>query len=70
MAHGVSADRVERVSVEAAREAVETGRALLVCAYDDARCARVRLGGSITVRALEQRLTSLPKAQELIFYCA
>jgi hypothetical protein len=67
---GMSADQVERVEVERAREAVEAGRALLVCAYDDAKCARMRLGGSITVRELEQRAASLPKNQEIIFYCA
>ena len=67
---GMSADQVERVEVERAREAVEAGRALLVCAYDDAKCARMRLGGSITVRELEQRAASLPKDQEIIFYCS
>ena len=67
---GMSADQVERVEVERAREAVEAGRALLVCAYDDAKCARIRLDGSITVRELEQRAASLPKDQEIIFYCA
>ena len=61
---------VERVRVEEARGAVEAGRALLVCAYDDARCARIRLQGSITARELEQRAASLPRDQELIFYCA
>jgi hypothetical protein len=66
----VGPEGIERVSVEEARRAVESGRALLVCAYDDARCARVRLQGSITVRELEQRATSLPRDQELIFYCA
>jgi rhodanese-related sulfurtransferase len=30
----------------------------------------MRLGGSITVRELEQRAASLPKDQEIIFYCA
>ena len=67
---GMSAEQVERVSVERAREGVEAGRALLVCAYDDAKCARIRLDGSITVRELEQRAASLPKDQESIFYCA
>ena len=67
---GMSADQVERVEVERAREAVEAGRALLVCAYDDAKCARIRLDGAITVRELEQRAASLPKDQEIIFYCA
>jgi rhodanese-related sulfurtransferase len=71
MAQGqASAEQVERVSVEEARAAVEAGRALLVCAYDDAKCARMRLDGSITLRELEQRAASLPKDQEIIFYCA
>ena len=65
-----SAEQVERVSVDRAREDVEAGRALLVCAYDDAKCARIRLDGSITVRELEERASSLPKDQESIFYCA
>ena len=69
MAQG-QAQQIERVSVESARGAVEARRALLVCAYDDARCARIRLQGSITARELEQRAASLPKNQELIFYCA
>lgn len=63
-------DQVERVRVEEARRAVESGRALLVCAYDDVRCARVRLQGSITARELAQRAASLPREHELIFYCA
>jgi hypothetical protein len=66
--HG--AEDVERVGVEETRREVESGRALLVCAYDDARCARVRLQGSITARELGQREASLPRDQELIFYCA
>ena len=71
MAQGqTSAEQVERVSVDRAREDVEAGRALLGCAYDDAKCARIRLDGSITVRELEQRAASLPKDQEIIFYCA
>ena len=36
-----------------------------MCAYDDAKCARIRLDGSITVRELEQRAASLPKDQEI-----
>jgi hypothetical protein len=61
---------VERISVADARAAVSAGRALLVCAYDDDRCARVRLEGSITLSELERRAPSLPKDQQLIFYCA
>ena len=62
--------QVERVGVADARGATSAGRALLVCAYDDARCARVRLEGAITLSDLERRAASLPKSQEIIFYCA
>jgi len=64
------AQEVERVSVADARAARSAGRTLLVCAYDDARCARIRLEGAITLRDLEQRVSSLPKSQKIIFYCA
>jgi hypothetical protein len=66
----VDTEEVERVNVEDARRAVESGRALLVCAYDDAKCARMRLQGSITARELGQREAWRPRDQELIFYCA
>ena len=61
---------VERIGVAEARRAVGDGGALLVCAYDDERCARVRLEGAITLSDLERRAGSLPKSQTLIFYCA
>ena len=61
---------VERVSVEEARAAARAGRAKLVCAYDDARCSRIRLEGATTLRELERQAASLPRSQELIFYCA
>jgi hypothetical protein len=61
---------VERIGVDEARSAVGDGSALLVCSYDDERCARVRLEGAITLSDLERRAASLPKSQTLIFYCA
>jgi hypothetical protein len=61
---------VERVGVADARQTVTAGRALLVCAYDDARCARVKLEGSIPLSDLERRAGSLSKDQPLIFFCA
>ena len=61
---------IERVSVEDARTEARTGRAMLVCAYDDARCSRIRFEGAITLRELERQAASLPKSQELVFYCA
>jgi hypothetical protein len=62
--------QIGRVRVETARREVEAGRALLVCAYDDARCAKVPLQGAISLSELERRAPSLLKDQEIIFYCA
>ena len=62
---------VPRIDVSEARHKVEAGQALLVCAYDDeAKCGRMKLAGSITFAELRGRLPSLPKSQEIIFYCA
>ena len=62
---------VPRISAEEAREHVQGGRALLVCAYDDdAKCGQMRLEGAITMSELRQRLGSLPKNQEIVLYCA
>ena len=62
---------VPRIDVSEARHKVEAGQALLVCAYDDeAKCGRIKLAGSITLQELRKRLPSLPKNQELIFFCA
>jgi hypothetical protein len=42
----------------------------LVCAYEDEeRCASMGIPGSFTLRALASRLGSLPKTQELVFFC-
>ena len=62
---------VPRIDVDEARRKVAGGEALLVCGYEDeGKCARIRLEGSITLSELQARLPSLPKEQELIFYCA
>jgi hypothetical protein len=70
MTQGRDGGDVARVGVEEAWRGVESGRALLVCAYDDARCARVPLQGAIPVSALERRTATLPKDQAIVFYCA
>ena len=62
---------IERISVEQARREVNAGEALLVCAYDDeAKCRMVNLEGSMSLTSLQSRVASVPKAQEIIFYCA
>ncbi len=61
---------IERVSVEEARSRVQAGNAILVCAYNDKQCEGKMLEGAVTRREFEQKLSSLPKDQEIIFYCA
>jgi hypothetical protein len=49
----------------------ERNEALLVCAYDDeARDQLLNLDGSISLSSFESKVASLPKTQEMIFYCA
>jgi len=62
---------VSRMSIEEARSKVDAGRALLVCAYDDEqKCSKINLQGSINMAQLASRVATLPKDQEIIFYCA
>jgi hypothetical protein len=62
---------VSRVPVEEAHQNVAAGRALLVCAYDDeAKCNKIKLEGSIPLKSFESMASTLPKSQEIIFYCA
>ena len=64
-------EHVERVLAEDARRDVEAGRALLVCAYDDAnKCRQLRLQNAIALHDLQRRADSVPRNQALIFYCA
>lgn len=62
---------VERISVEEARRKAKANQALLVCAYeDDAKYRKLNLDGSISLVSFQSRVASLPKTQEIIFYCA
>jgi hypothetical protein len=62
---------IERISVDQARRKAGERQALLVCAYDDeAKCRMVNLEGSISLHDFQGRAGSLPKTQEIIFYCA
>ena len=66
---GAMAD-IERIGVVDARSKVQAKAALLVCAYpDEDRWNRARLEGAIPLPSLEARAATLPKSQELIFYC-
>jgi hypothetical protein len=63
---------VPRIKADKVRQKVQAGEnTLLVCAYDDAdKCNQVGLEGSIHLKDLQQKLPTLAKNQELIFYCA
>ena len=62
---------VSRISVQEARQEVAAGQALLVCAYEqDEKCNQVALEGSLSLTQFQERAPSLPKDQELIFFCA
>jgi hypothetical protein len=62
---------IERISVKDAHEQVAANQALLVCAYeDDAKCRMVNLDGSISLTSFQSRVRSLPKTQNIIFFCA
>jgi len=60
-----------RMSPEQAYQNVKAGQAILVCAYDDeATFQKMRLDMAISFGEFRRRLPSLPKDQEIIFYCA
>ena len=60
----------KRVQLQEARSKVQTGKALFVCAYDsEEMCNKLRLEGAMTMGELNSRLSTVPKEQEIIFYC-
>jgi hypothetical protein len=60
---------IERISPEDARRLVQSGQALLVCSYSDNSCKSKMLEGALNRSELDQRLASLPKDTNIIFYC-
>jgi len=62
---------VARITPEEAHARVNAGQALLVCAYEDpTRFATLRLEGAISIQEFRTRRATLPRNQEIIFYCA
>ena len=60
-----------RISPQSAREKTTSGQALLICAYDnDKKFNANHLEGAISFSDFRTRLSSLPKDQKIIFYCA
>jgi rhodanese-related sulfurtransferase len=60
-----------RVSPEEIYPKVKSGASLLVCAYDSKEtCRSMRLEGSINLSEFKDRVSQLPKDQDIVFYCA
>jgi hypothetical protein len=60
---------VERIRPEEARQGLESGRLLLVCAYEDeSRFRQMQLEGAIPFSDFQTRLLALSKDQEIVFY--
>jgi hypothetical protein len=61
---------VRRVKPGDARQKVQGGKALFVCAYDSEElCGGMLLEGAMTLGELNSRLGGIAKEQEIIFYC-
>jgi rhodanese-related sulfurtransferase len=61
---------VKRVSPQDVNRTLEAGTALLVCVYDDEDLFRkMKLPGALSLKDFRSRVPSLPKDQEIIFYC-
>ena len=60
-----------RISANKARQRTLSGKALLVCAYDDAdKFRQNHLEGALSYPELLSKLPALDKGHEIIFYCA
>lgn len=59
----------ERIDAERARQRVQSGEALLVCAYDDEeKCRDLEIEGAVTLAEVRSR--ELQADREIIFFCA
>lgn len=62
---------IPRISPQEVYPRVQSGDSLLVCAYaSDEQCQGLHLAGALLPSAFRTKIQSLPKAQEIIFYCA
>ena len=61
---------MNRISPDEAMKKVASGEALLVCAYGDETCKTILFEGALLRSEFESKLDTLPKTQEIIFYCS
>ena len=66
-----SSATVARIEPQDAKPRIDSGAALLVCAYDKPEKFRSnQLQGALSLDQLQGRESSLAKESEIIFYCA
>jgi hypothetical protein len=59
----------QRITPKEAYQKLNTGKALLVCAYEDeSKFKLMRLQGALSLNEFSSKLSSIPKDQEIIFY--
>jgi hypothetical protein len=59
----------KRVSAQDVRSKVQSGQALLVCAYEsDVKFRQMALDGAISYNEFERRKASLPRDRDIVFY--
>jgi len=58
-----------RVAPEEIYEKVKSGKALLICAYEDeAKFKKMQLEGAISFNEFKSKLPSIAKDEEIVFY--
>jgi len=63
--------KYDLISARKAREDVQSGNAVLVCAYDsDEKFKKAGLEGAISLEEFKQQADALAKDREIIFYCS
>ena len=62
---------IPRIAAAATHSRVKTEQSLLVCAYaSDDHCKNILLAGALLPSEFLAKVPTLPKDQEIIFYCA
>ena len=61
----------KRIHADEAKKKVRASEALLVCAYEeDEQFKKMQLEGATSYKEFKKKVASLPKDQEIIFYCS
>jgi len=64
-------EETPRVRPEEIKERVQSGEALLVCAYDDdEKFKALRLEKALSLKQFQEIQPSLAREKEIVFYCA